>query len=283
MPTSSISPESFSSFGDLLKHLRLRAGLTQRELAIATGYNFAHLSRLEHNQRLPDPATINALFIPSLGLAEEPAWAARLLQLSQTARSERPPKQVGPPTATASQATSVFPISRSTIPYALTPLVGRRVTLEAVEAMLINESVRLLTLLGPPGIGKTRLAQQVAADLADQFADGVMFADLTTALTAEDVVPAVAEAIGLGAGSDESLENSLDEWLGGRELLLILDNFEHVIANAPKLTRWLQATPGLAILVTSREALRLAAEQQFPVPALSVPVGSLLPVERSQL
>jgi predicted ATPase/transcriptional regulator with XRE-family HTH domain len=282
LPASIISPESFSSFGDLLKHLRLRAGLTQRELAVAIGYNFAHLSRLEHNQRIPDASTIKALFIPALGLGDEPAWAARLLQLTQAARSERAPRRGGLQAATAPQAASAFAISRPPLPNALTPLVGRRVTVEAVEAMLTNESVRLLTLLGPPGIGKTRLAQQVAVDLADQFADGVRFADLTTARTAEDVIRAVAEASGLREAPGESLEHCLTDWLGGRELLLVLDNFEHVVATAPQLTRWLQAQPGLTVLVTSREALRLTGEHQFPVPALSVPVGSLLPAERDQ-
>jgi predicted ATPase/transcriptional regulator with XRE-family HTH domain len=280
MPTSIVSPESFSSFGDLLKHLRLRAGLTQRELAIALGYNFAHLSRLEHNQRVPDSATVKALFIPALDLGDEPAWATRLLQLAQAARSERGARPAGMPAVTRPQAGSGSLSARLKLPNALAPLVGRHVTLEAVEAMLTHEGVRLLTLLGPPGIGKTRLAEQVAVDLADQFADGARFADLTAARTAEDVIRTVAEACELGEVLGESPADSLAGWLGSRELLLVLDNFEHVVATAPKLTRWLQAAPGLTLLVTSREALRLAGEFQFPVPPLAVPAGYRLAPEQ---
>src|SRR5579859_2744183 len=280
MAPSILSPASFTIFGDLLKHLRLRAGLTQRELAITLGYNFAHLSRLEHNQRTPDAATIKALFIPALGLASEPAWAERLLQLAQIARSERISRRPEPPGVTAAQAASAPTTSRPPLPRALTPLVGRQLTLEAVEAMLTHESVRLLTLLGPPGIGKTRLAQQVAVDLADHFADGVRFVDLTTARTARDVIRAVAEASDLREAPGETLEYSVVEWLSGRELLWVLDNYEHVVATAPLLTRWLQTLPGLTILVTSREALRLTGEQRFPVPALSVPGGYRLEAER---
>src|SRR5215471_9597869 len=116
MPTSIVSPESFSSFGDLLKHLRLRAGLTQRELATALGYNFAHLSRLEHNQRIPDSATVKALFISALGLEDEPAWSTRLLQLSQAARSPRIPRPAEAPVAGAVPQTSAAPKTRPRLP-----------------------------------------------------------------------------------------------------------------------------------------------------------------------
>src|SRR5438067_10974081 len=88
------SPEFFFSFGDLLKHLRLRSQLTQRDLAITLGYNHAHLSRLEHNQRLPDVATVLALFVPALGLEDEPAWAVRLLTLAAAGRGEPLPRQL---------------------------------------------------------------------------------------------------------------------------------------------------------------------------------------------
>src|SRR5260370_668883 len=87
-PTTVSSPEFFLSFGDLLKHLRLRSQLTQRELAITLGYNHAHLSRLEHNQRLPDAATVLALFVPALSLEDEPAWAARLVALAAAGRGD---------------------------------------------------------------------------------------------------------------------------------------------------------------------------------------------------
>src|SRR5574337_1030068 len=121
-PPSAVTPASFTTFGDLLKHLRLRAQLTQRELALAVGYNHAHLSRLENNQRLPDAATLKALFIPALGLEDEPEWAMRLLELAAEGRGEAPP--AAPPRPVPAPGAGAG-MSRSRLPVPMTPLLGR--------------------------------------------------------------------------------------------------------------------------------------------------------------
>jgi transcriptional regulator with XRE-family HTH domain len=157
-----LNPASFTTFGDLLKHLRLRAQLTQRELALAVGYNHAHLSRLESNQRVPEAATLKALFFPALGLEDQPEWASRLLALAAQARGERLP---GSGSAGAALASPRLPVS-------LTPLLGRDAASAAARDVLLRPEVRLLTLVGPPGIGKTRLAAHIASEAAGQFADG---------------------------------------------------------------------------------------------------------------
>src|SRR5512142_766383 len=96
------TPASFSSFGELLRHLRLRAQVTQRDLAARVGYNHAHLSRLENNQRIPDAATIRALFVPALELEDQPEWAARLVELAAQSKDS---SQLGTETVTVAAPT----------------------------------------------------------------------------------------------------------------------------------------------------------------------------------
>ncbi len=273
-------PASFITFGDLLKHLRLRAGLTQRELALAVGYNHAHLSRLEHNQRLPDTATLRALFIPALGLEREPEWAARLIELAAEGRGEPPPGSLSPgraPHASGGiEAGRRAPLRRN-LPAPLTPLLGRDVAIEAAQQMLRHRDVRLLTLLGPPGIGKTRLAVQVAADLTDQFADGVVFVDLTLLRDPNLLTETVAEALEIKEATGPPPAARLRAELHDRHVLIVLDNFEQVVAAAPLVVEWLGNAPRLKVLVTSREALRVSGENEFHVPPLSIPDVTHLP------
>lgn len=129
---------------------------------------------------------------------------------------------------------------------------------------------RLLTLSGTGGTGKTRLALQVAAEVADAFADGVCFVDLAPLSDHTLVAIAIARALGVFENPAEPLSGTLKRALAQRELLLV-DNFEHVIQAAPLLSELLTASPHLKVLVTSRESLRLSAEQEYPVPPLSLP------------
>ena len=257
------TPSSFTSFGELLKHLRLRAQITQRDLAARVGYNHAHLSRLENNQRVPDAATIRALFIPALDLENEPEWAARLLELaapSPSVAGQRLQATDAPPRNPASSS-----ISRLPLPF--TSLLGRDDVLYRTRAMLSQPEVRLLTLVGPPGIGKTRLALEIASGVADQFPDGVVFIDLSSVRDPELVLSEAARALDVNENA-EDLSASVVAALRSQSLLLVMDNFEQVVDAAPQVTTWLQGSPGLRVLVTSREALHVSGEYEFPVPPL---------------
>jgi predicted ATPase len=170
---------------------------------------------------------------------------------------------------------------RNNLPLQPTPLVGREKEVSEVCDILRHEETRLLTLTGPGGIGKTRLALQAAADLLDDFPDGTFFAPLATLTEAELFFSAVAETLGVGETGEQPLDESLKDYLSERRMLLVLDNFEQVLGAAPAVTEFLAGAPGLKVLATSRAPLGLYGEHEFPVPPLSMPdLKSPPPLER---
>ena len=154
-------------------------------------------------------------------------------------------------------------------------LIGREWELDAIRYALLQDDVRLLTLWGPAGIGKTRLALAAAADpdLLRRF-DDIVFVDLAPLTNPTDVMPAIAEAVGLRDAPHPFLLDQLESVLNCRPVLLVLDNFEHVLEFAPHLAAVLSSCPPLAVLATSRAALRLRSERAFPVAPLAVPHSS---------
>jgi predicted ATPase/class 3 adenylate cyclase len=187
---------------------------------------------------------------------------------------------------TASDLPSEFPPLRTlesytnNLPLQATPLIGREREVEAVCGRLRSPDTRLLTLVGPGGTGKTRVGLQVAAELVDDFQDGVFFVPLAAIEDPLLVAPTIARVLGLSEGGAQPPEELLEGYLRERQTLLLLDNLEQVLESAPVVDRLLSSAAELKILATSRTPLGLYGEYEFPVPPLTLPdPESLPPVE----
>jgi predicted ATPase/class 3 adenylate cyclase len=164
--------------------------------------------------------------------------------------------------------------SPTNLPLQPTPLVGRARELAEIASLLAQADLRLLTLTGPGGTGKTRLALQAAADGLERYRDGVFSVFLAPVRDSSLLLSTVAQTLGLREAPGLSIEDTLAEHLAGKELLLVLDNLEHLLPGAPSLAPLVAAAPRLTLLATSRVALRLSGEQRYPVPPLSLPETS---------
>jgi predicted ATPase/class 3 adenylate cyclase len=157
------------------------------------------------------------------------------------------------------------------LPAETATFVGRRTERTEIAGLLAEDGVRLLTLSGPGGTGKTSLAIRVAGDVEARYPDGVSFVDLAAADDPESVLIAIGRALGVGEARDRSLHQTLVERLTDRHMLLVLDNFEQVTEAAEVVVALLAECPGLDVLVTSREPLRMRAERVYPVVPLDLP------------
>ncbi len=264
-----MTTSSAVTLASFLKRFRIAAGLTQDELAQRARLSIRAISDLERGVRLAPHKDTLALLIEAMALGEEDA---RLLR--QAARRTHPPRSATP---TASPANDPASPPLSGIPVSLTSLIGREREEAAIAHLLSSNDTRLLTLTGTAGIGKTRLAQQVALHARGTYRDGAVFISLTTVSTHTQVLPAIAQALGLHEEPGTAVFDLLRTALGEQDRLLILDNFEHVVEAAPSIVALLAACPNVKGLVTSRAALRVRGEHEFAVPPLDTPDLEHLP------
>jgi predicted ATPase/DNA-binding XRE family transcriptional regulator len=251
------------SFADLLKHSRAAAGLTQEELAERAGLSARAISDLERGvKRQPYPHTIGRL-VQALGLTE-----------NEAARFQRAARRLG---GAGGEAEERGEGGLQSLPIQPTPFIGRQLEMEEITTLLGRDEVRLLTLTGPGGVGKTRLALRVAEQLVDRFPDRVVFVSLASLTDARMVADSIATALEITDPGAGPILESVIAHLRGKRLLLVADNFEHLLPAADVLSRLLASCPQLTILVTSRSILHLAAEHEYQVPPLPVPTPSHLP------
>jgi len=257
--------ETASSFGQWLKQQRKVCDLTQAELAAAVGCAMMTIQKIEAEERRPSKELAAHL---ARAFAVPPADHATFVRIARgELGAERLSDLGGPPAGPPRTAPARLP----TLPVPRTPLIGRERELTAVRALLLRDDVGLVTLLGPGGTGKTRLAVAVAAGLADAFPDGVHFVALAP-LTDPALVPTtVATALGVSVHGRGALDERLIAYLGGKRALLVLDNVEHLLPAGPWIAELLHRCPTLTVLLTSRAVLHLSAEHEYPVPPLALP------------
>jgi predicted ATPase/transcriptional regulator with XRE-family HTH domain len=237
--------------GAALKKLRVAAGMTQEELAEQAGISARTVSDVERGLRTAVHRETGQRLATALGLTDEEFRAFDDL-------------------AAARQA-SPLPVPRaSRLPQVPTPFLGRTAELDSIGAVLQGSDVRLLTLTGPGGIGKTRLALEIARRTQAFFAGGVFFVSLGEVKDASLVAPEVATALGV-VETGSNLQELISNRLAGMRALVLLDTFEHLVAAAPLVYALLLSSPATTLLVTSRSALRLRGEHEFPVPPLELP------------
>jgi len=254
-----------TTFGDLLKRHRTAAGLTQEALAERACLSRKAVSALECGERLAPRRDTVRLLADALGLTA-PDRTGLMAAARPCAASPASPMDPAPPRDPPCN-----------LPAPPTPLLGREREVARALELLCRDDVRLLTLSGPAGVGKTRLSLGVAAGLRADYADGVFLVSLAPLSDPALVASAIAQALGLREQGSQSLHDTLMASLHDKRLLLLLDNFEHVAAAAPLLAALLAACPRLRLLVTSRAPVHVRGERVLSVPPLAVPDLTAMP------
>jgi len=245
------------SFGARLRSLRQAAGFTQEELATIAGLSVHAVSALERGQRRrPYPETVRAL---STALDLAPAARDALLRAARTSDHD----------AAGGDG--------AVLPHVITPLVGREADVRVLTGWLRDPAGRTITLVGTGGVGKTRLALELAHAAADGGHTRVVFVELASIHDAAFVAGAIAEAFGSADGADADLPRRVRAACDGRPTLLVLDNCEHVLDGMSIVASLLAAAPSLRVLATSRTPLRIGGEREYPVGPLALEADHAVP------
>ena len=257
-----LSPHA-TKFGEQVKALRLAGALTQAELAESSGISERTVSDLERGLRAAVyPATARQL-ARALHVRQDDLATFLAAARGQGEQGASAPSQL---------ASDSPPWSRLPVP--LTRLVGREVDLAIVLSLVRAPETRLVTLIGPGGVGKTRLAAEVATITQDEFAGGTFFVNLSAIDEPGMVLPAIGSAVGLLPGRGE-LAPLMSRRLGEELALVVLDTFEHIVAAAPAIAELAAACPSLTVLTTSRTGLHVRGEREVPLHPLAVRTAGL--------
>jgi predicted ATPase/transcriptional regulator with XRE-family HTH domain len=276
---------STTSFGALLRDHRRAAGLTQAELAERAGLSWRGVNDLERGARRTPHHDTLARLVAALGLTGEEraaleAAARRPLASAPTispVAAERDYQLALPGLPSDFPALKTLDRRAHNLPVQPTPLLGREEAFAAVCALLRRDDTRLVTMTGPGGVGKTRLALQVAAELVEVFEDGVWFSRLSRLTDPRLVLPTIAQTLELTEIPSQSIAETLSAYLSDRQALLVLDNFEQLVATAPDIAALLESARRVKTLITSRVPLRLRGEQEYPLTPLALPDIHQLP------
>jgi predicted ATPase/DNA-binding XRE family transcriptional regulator len=266
-----------TSFGHWMKQRRKALDLTQDELARRVGCSTMMIYKVEAGERRPS-RQIAELLADRLEVALEER--EHFVRFARTLPGEAAPELPANPAAAQRAPSSMLGVGHASelaltpLPGVATPLLGREAELAELAGLLANPSCRLLTIVGPGGIGKTRLAIEAAARYASSrqpTGAGVGFVALASVASPALLAPAIANALGLAPSAAADPLAHLREALHEQELLLLLDNLEQLTEAAPALAELLQGAPGVRMLVTSRERLNLSAEWVFELHGLTLP------------
>ena len=251
-------PKRGGAFAEVLRGMREAAGLTQEELAFRARLSPHAVSALERGvRRRPYPHTVRSL-ADALELSEDKRAALLLAAI---------PSRGGFPSETVVAPEPAWPM----LPHPATLVLGRERELEEVAGLLARPEVRILTLTGVGGVGKTRLALEVAREAAGRFRDGAAFVGLAPLRDPALVAAEILRSLGLQEAESRTPGETLREQLRARRMLLVLDNLEHLLEAAKEVAALIEACPGVIVLATSRAPLRVRGEQEYPVPPLALP------------
>ncbi len=262
-------------FGSWMKLRRRALDMTQLELAAKVGCAEITLQKIETGSRRPSRQMAERL-AEELGIPGE--QRPIFVKFARLGTAE--PLHPGATQAAYRLAWSLTPTRAGNLPESPGSLIGRRELMEVLRRRIIDSEGRLFTLVGPPGVGKTRLAIHTAVQLTKVFSDGVFLVALEDVREADLVSTAIAQALRVEAIYGTSTHNRLREYLADKHLLLLLDNFEQVTAAASYVGDLLENCPWLSVLATSRTPLHLRRELLIPVPPLALPdqvIGEFVP------